>query len=263
MHPFYNIDHSFRAGCMANMLMQAVDSRSSISPRGLSGKLQYTAKRLFSLSEENNLNYAYYYYAFHEALGHVKTGIAAPWYSKHDIHLEVFGDAIKPIKMDTLFPSFNLPVVWLPGYTYYFRTTKLKDNEKEMVFDTVLITGNAVMSGSLSYRFPLSPSLIDKRIWVIYLEKLYGCLNVSGGAGFDYPSQLLDFKRKDWLVSYGMELRLQASTFNGMPLAVKFRWDRGIDRPAPIGGNRFTFGLGFDFDDWGLIMLPDYREPRF
>jgi hypothetical protein len=132
-----------------------------------------------------------------------------------------------------------------------------------MVFDTVLITGNTVLSGALSYRFPLSPPLIDKRVWIIYLEKLYGCLNLSGGAGFDRPSRFLEFNRDDWLVSYGAELRLQASTFNGMPLAVKLRWDRGIDRPAPVGGDRFTFGIGFDFDNWGLIMLPDYRAPQF
>jgi Tol biopolymer transport system component len=258
------IDHSYRAGCMANMNVQAIDSRASISPRGIAAKLQYNAKRLFSVSQENTLNDSYYSFFYNEILGHIKSGISAPWYQKHDIHLEAFGNAIKSIRQDTLFPSFNLPVIWLPGYTYYFRTTKPQNNDTtEMVFDTVLITGNTVLSGALSYRFPLSPPLIDKRVWIIYLEKLYGCLNLSGGAGFDRPSRFLEFNRDDWLVSYGAELRLQASTFNGMPLAVKLRWDRGIDRPAPVGGDRFTFGIGFDFDNWGLIMLPDYRAPQF
>jgi hypothetical protein len=178
------------------------------------------------------------------------------------IWIYLWGDAIHIIDQDTLLPSFYLPVAWLPGYTYYFHQIKPRA-DTTIDIDTVLVTGNAVVSRSVSYRFPLSPTLIDKRFWILYLEKLYGCLNLSGGAGFVHPSRLLDFNRDDWLLSYGAELRLQASTFNGMPLAVRFRWDRGIDRPAPIGGDRFTFGIGFDFDNWGLIMLPNYRTPRF
>ncbi|MBN1129916.1 MAG: hypothetical protein JXA71_13065, partial [Chitinispirillaceae bacterium] len=269
----YNLGKGYRAGALATMSGRAIDSRASISPRGLALKTQYNYWHQYSLKEENSfstntsfLEELYDTYRFHEAVGHLLLGINAPWYARHSIYADVRGNAIDIIKQDTVFPSFYLPVAWVPGYTYYFRKERLKDRNgiiDTLPVDTVLVTGNAVISATLSYRFPLSPSLIDKRIGILYLEKIYGTLNLSGGAGFDHPSRFLDFNRDDWLVSYGAELRLQASTFNGMPLAVKIRWDRGIDRPAPIGGDRFTLGIGFDFDNWGLIMIPDYRSPRF
>jgi hypothetical protein len=270
----YNLGKGYRAGGLLTMSGQAIDSRASISPRGLGIKAQYNFWQQYSLKEENSfstntsfLEELYDTYRFHEVTGHLLTGFDAPWYANHTLFLDLRGDAIKIIKQDTVFPSFYLPIAWVPGYTYYFRKDRHKPSnsnpDRILPVDTVLVTGNAVINGTLSYRFPLSPSLIDKRIGIIYLEKLYGCLNLSGGAGLDRPKRFLEFNRDDWLVSYGAELRLQASTFNGMPLAVKFRWDRGIDRPAPIGGDRFTLGIGFDFDNWGLIMLPDYRAPRF
>jgi hypothetical protein len=181
-----------------------------------------------------------------------------------DLHLDLKGDVIKIARQDTIFPSFYQPIAWVPGYTYYFRAPKIVSTNAKpdtIPADTVLVSGNAVVNGSVSYRFPLSRPLIDKKIWIFYLEKLYGCINMNYGIGVDHPSRLLELKRDDWLLSYGAELRLQASTFGGIPLAVKLRWDRGIDRPAPLGGDRFTLGIGFDFDDWGLITLPDYRTP--
>jgi hypothetical protein len=270
----YNLGKGYRAGGLATMSGRMIDSRASISPRGLGLKAQYNYWTQYSLKEENSfstntsfLEELYDTYRFHEAIGHLLTGIDAPWYAKHSLFLDIRGDAIDIIDQDTTFPSFYLPVAWVPGYTYYFRTIRQKPSNsnpnRTLPVDTVLVTGKAVLNGTLSYRFPLSPSLIDKRVWIIYLEKLYGCLNLSGGAGFDHSSRFLEFNRDDWLVSYGAELRLQASTFNGMPLAVKLRWDRGIDRPAPVGGDRFTLGIGFDFDNWGLIMQPDYRMPNF
>jgi hypothetical protein len=269
----YNLGKGYRAGGLATMSGRMIDSRASISPRGLGLKAQYNYWKQYSLKEENSfstntsfLKELYDTYRFHEVIGHLLTGIDAPWYSRHSIFADLRGDAIKMISQDTAIPSFYLPVAWVPGYTYYFRKDRFKDRNSKtdtLPVDTVLVTGKAVINGTLSYRFPLSPSLINKRIGIIYLEKLYGCLNLSGGAGFDRPSRFLDFNRDDWLVSYGAELRLQASTFNGMPLAVKLRWDRGIDHPAPVGGDRFTLGIGFDFDNWGLIMQPDYRAPNF
>jgi hypothetical protein len=171
-------------------------------------------------------------------------------------------------RQDTVFPSFYLPLAWVPGYTYYFRDSTIKSitaipfqDTTWADFDTVLVTGTAVVSAALSYRFPLSGPLIDKKFWIFYLEKLYGCVNLSGGAGVAAPSRLLKFKREDWLLSWGTEIRLQGQTFGGYPLAVSLRFDRGWDRPPPLGGNRFTLNIGFDFDYWNLIGLPDYRSP--
>jgi hypothetical protein len=267
---FYNIGKSYRAGAMATIMGQAVDSRSSISPRGLAARLQYNVRRLFSLTENNSLfvdssgilKERYHRFLYHEANVHIKAGTEAPFFG--DLHFDLMGSVIKLIKQDTLaFPSFYLPLAWVPGYTYYFRDSMIKSikDTSWATFDTVLVTGSAVVSGALSYRFPLSPALIDKKLWIFYLEKLYGCLNFSGGAGVAYPSRLLKFKRDDWLLSWGAELRLQAQTFGGYPLAVSLRFDRGWDRPAPLGGNRFTLNVGFDFDNWYLTGLPDYRTP--
>ena len=261
----YNIGKEFRTGAMATIMGRAVDSRSSISPRGFAARLQYNLWRLFSLKENNSflvdssgiLKENQNRYLYHEASVHVMTGIEAPFFG--DFHLDLKGDAIKIIKQDTLFPSFYLPLAWVPGYTYYFRSTMVNSDNKTIPFDTVLVTGSAVVSGSLSYRFPLSPALIDKKVWIFYLEKLYGCLNLNGGIGVDHPSRLLKFKRDDWLLSWGAELRLQAQTFGGYPLAVSMRFDRGFDRPSPLGGNRFTLNIGFDFDNWYLMGLPDYH----
>ena len=272
LHVFgYNIGKEFRAGAMATIIGQAVDSRSSISPRGLAARFQYNLWRLFSLKENNSflvdssgmLKENQNRYLYHEASVHVMTGLEAPFFG--DFHLDLKGDAIKIIKQDTsAFPSFYQPLALVPGYTYYFRTTTTKKTNFKtdtIPLDTVLVTGSAVVSGALSYRFPLSAPLIDTKLWIFYLEKLYGCLNLSGGAGVDHPSRLLKFKREDWLMSWGAELRLQAQTFGGYPLAVSLRFDRGWDRPAPFGGNRFTLNVGFDFDNWYLIGLPDYHSP--
>ncbi|MBN2187959.1 MAG: PD40 domain-containing protein [Chitinispirillaceae bacterium] len=273
---FYNVGKSYRAGAMATVTGQAVDSRRSISPRGLAARLQYDVRRLFSLSENNSLyiddssglpKERYHRFLYHEANMHLKAGTEAPFFG--DLHLDLAGNAIRLIRRDTLaFPSFYLPLAWVPGYAYYSRDSAVKSttaipvpDTTWTVFDTVLVTGNAVVSGALSYRFPLSGPLIDKKLWIFYLEKLYGCVNLSGGAGVGHPSRLLKFKREDWLLSWGAELRLQAQTFGGYPLAVSFRFDRGWDRPAPLGGNRFTLNIGFDFDNWYLTGLPDYWSP--
>ncbi len=85
---------------------------------------------------------------------------------------------------------------------------------------------------------------------------------MSGGAGFDNPSDFIKFDRDDWLLAFGLELRLEAQTFNNLPFALKLRWDNGFDRSAPRGGNRFTFAIGYDFDNWGLLLLPGYRSEK-
>ncbi|MCU0609393.1 MAG: hypothetical protein MUF22_06470 [Chitinispirillaceae bacterium] len=268
---FYNVGQEYRTGAMATFMAQAIDSRMSISPRGLALKTQYNMRRLLSLNnekpfvnDEGLLKENHDRYLYHEAIGRAMMGMKAPLFG--DLHAEIKGNAIRVATQDTKFPYFYQPIAWVPGYTYYFRDTNHiqptnEDPQHKFPADTVLVTGNAVVSGSVSYRFPLSPALIDKKFWIFYLEKIYGCINLSGGAGVTNPSRLLEFRRSDWLLSYGTELRIQATTFGYIPLAVKLRWDRGFDLPAPKGGDRFALGVGFDFDNWGLVSLPDYAMP--
>jgi hypothetical protein len=69
------------------------------------------------------------------------------------------------------------------------------------------------------------------------------------------------FNKSDWLSSVGAEVRLEALSFD-FPLAIKVRWDRGLNRVAPIGGDRFTLNIGFSFDNWEYIEEPDYNRTR-
>ena len=263
----YTLDWGFRFGTMGTIGSVKSNAHRNISPEGIVAKIQYTFNTEFALKDENSFNSSgqerFDKYEFHEVKSHIKMGMPSPWYAKHDLHLDLNGTAISNLGSKAN-PSFLLPAAWVPGYSYYYRSTKQKPlnakSDSVISFDTLVITGNAVLSGEASYRFPLWPGLIDKRIGFIYLERIYGAINVSTGAGFQNASKFLEFDSKDWLVSYGCEFRLEAQTFSSYPLAIRLRWDRGIDRAAPIGGDRFTFSLGYEFDNWGTVLQPDYRN---
>ncbi len=264
----YTLDEGFRLGAMGTFGSVNQNARSVISPEGIASKIQYTYNTQWSLKDENSFNNKnqerFDKYEFHEVFAHIKAGMPAPWNSKHDFHFDMNGVAIKNAGVNKPIPSFLLPGAWIPGYSYYYRSVKNRplntNSSATITYDTLLVTGNAVVGVEASYRFPLWPGLIDKKLWFIYLERLYGAFNVSGGAGFEKSSDIFNFDRNDWLVSYGCELRLQAQSFSSYPLAIKIRWDKGIDKKAPIGGDRFTFSLGYDFDNWGMVMQPDYNR---
>ena len=275
----YNLSKGHRIGAMAWFSARERNSRSNISPTGIAGKLQYNLWKQYSLKEENSFSVEssimkelYDDYLFHLVNGRLLLGINSPVYPKHDIHLSFGGSYLKTIGGNDI-PSFYLPVAQVPGYTYFYKDIKDKGdgNDSKIIYDTVLVTGKAVLSGQLSYRFPLWPGSIDRKLGFLYFDMLYGALNLSGGAGFDNPGDALNYNRADWLLSYGAELRLEALSFNNYPLAVKFRWDYGMDKAEPetfienrritLGGHRFAFSIGFSFDDWDMIPIVDYFSP--
>jgi Tol biopolymer transport system component len=262
----YNLSKGYRAGIMAVTISKVPEPESEISPRGLAAKLQYDFWGQNSLSENNAFTTVdkmqYDNYLFHQVTSHIKTGLTSPLHKKHVIHLDIKGTAIKIVKQDTTFPSFYLPGVWLPGYNYYFRSTKKNSKDSDIWFDTLLITGKAVMNGEISYRFPLWKGLINKKISFIHFERLYGDVHACGGAGWQQPRDFLKFNREDWLLSAGAELRLETKSFNTYPMAFKFRYDHGFDSDN-YGGNRISFSLGFDFDGWDYLSLPDQKYPSF
>ena len=157
-----------------------------------------------------------------------------------------------------------MPVEWIPGYVYYYPYTATKvsglDTTKS-TRDSVLVTGSAVAMASASYRFPLWPKSFDTKLWFLYFDKLYGAVNFTTGAGWNTISDMSKFRKQDWLSSAGLEVRLQAKSFD-FPMAIKVRWDRGLNRAAPIGGDRITLGIGFSFDNWEYIEEPDYGRTR-
>jgi len=277
----YNLSKGYRVGAMTWFSAQSRDSRSNISPTGLAGKLQYNLWQQRSLKEENSfstessiMKERYDDYLFHQIDWRLLLGMNSPIYTKHDFHLTLGGSYLETIGNHGL-PSFYLPVAIVPGYTYFYKDEKVKDivsgDTAKIKYDTVLVTGKLVLSGELSYRFPLWPGHIDKKLWFLYFDMLYGALNFNVGAGFDDPGGLLKFEREDWLFAYGAELRLEALSFNNYPLALKFRWDYGADKAKPetfingreitLGGHRFAFSIGFSFDNWGMIPLVDYFAP--
>jgi len=277
----YNLSKGYRVGTLAYFVNQARNKRSNISPTGMAAKMQYSLWSQHSLKEENSFSFGgagikerYDDYLFHEISGRALLGIPSPLYPKHDLHLTLGGSYLKTIGNSDI-PSFYLPVAQIPGYTFFYKdereTTDEFGNTSTIKYDTVLVTGRAVLSGELSYRFPLWPRSIDRKFSFLYFDKLYGALNLSGGGGWDNPNDVFDFKRSDWLLGYGAEMRLEAISFNSYPMAVKFRWDYGADkakseifvddRKVTLGGHRYALSVGFSFDDWYLMPVVDYFNP--
>jgi Tol biopolymer transport system component len=275
--PAYFPAQGYRFGTYLSFLAPEYDQRMFISPRGLAAKLQYNFWSQDLLNEkgvtyENNmLKENYDLFNYHEVSGTLKFGMTSPWLDYHDIYAEAHATVVVPneIVMNNLFhkdypvkelPSFYKPVEWLKGYTYFFKDTlrKADNSQDSVIFDTCLVTGNAVAAINLSYRFPLWPTVqMGARLWFINFDQLYGAVNFGAAAGWQSAASAFKFNRDDWLTSAGLELRLKAKSF-GIPLALGLRYDYGFNRPASLGGDHITFSLGFGFDNWDLIDMPDY-----
>ncbi|MBD3345308.1 MAG: hypothetical protein GF401_09625 [Chitinivibrionales bacterium] len=271
----YNIGKGHRIGAFLASMGQKLEPTMRINPKGSYLKVLYSVEKQKLIDDENafgsDMQENYDSYLFHSVKADIKLGFDAPWYKKHSLYAELGGMGIEPIKFsgaDTdKFPYYYEPAIWWhPGYAYY---TQEEKNEiiVKTTGDTVIkrlpylkgvVAGNAVTHAKFSYRFPLWPGSIERKLSFIYFDRLYGAFNVIGGAGWDDPAEIKELNRDDWLLSYGAEIRLEAQTFSRYPLALKLKWDRGIDRGAPVGGDRFTVGIGFSFDNWEYIEIPDY-----
>ncbi len=279
----YSPARGSRIGAYATFLAQAIDRRMDISPRGLSAKVKYefwnqklqNEFRSFESDSSGNFVENYDSYRYSQLTLGLKYGISAPWVKKHDLVFQLDGTAIQltqrtkeelreQVAKDLLehddLPSYYKPGDWLPGYAYYYR---VKDTTDQYI-DTLLLSGNGVLTGGLSYRFPLVPQSIDTKLGFIYFDQLYMGLNAGAGTAKDNLDDFKNLAREDFLIYSGAELRLQAISFNTYPLAVGLRWDWGMDKPAPIGGHKFALQIGFNFEDWGLIVEPDgaLQSPR-
>jgi hypothetical protein len=282
----YTLAQWARAGALLTFFAPAIDSKMLISPKGLYAKLQYDFQDLYLLKDEQSfsvdstgaLTENYDYYLSQQLSLSLKMGMSAPWYDKHDLYFEFRGISLitnqelidrirgKSTANERSMPSYYQPMEWLPGYAYFYQYISQQINGTDTLRslrDTSVIGGNSVAMATASYRFPLWPKSIDTKVWFLYLDRLYGAVNFASGAGWKSLSDIRHFKKEDWLSSAGAELRLEAMSFSYLPMAIKFRWDRGLNRPAPIGGDRFTLGIGFSFDNWEMIDEPDYANKRF
>jgi hypothetical protein len=282
----YTLAQGYRAGGFLTFFAPAIDSKMLISPRGLYLKLNYNYwnQKLMddnqSFKVENGMLVENFdQYKYHDFGLSFKMGMPSPWYDKHDLYFEFRGSTVmnpkefwerlqgKNVTDKTSLPSYYQPGEWIPGYAYYDTTSAKYVNPNNSLDtlrptrDTVLITGNAIAAFVASYRFPLWPKPFDTKFWFLYFDKLYGALNFTTAAGWTNISDIDKFKKSDWLSSAGAELRLEARSFD-IPMAIKFRWDRGLNRPSPLGGDRFTFAIGFSFDNWEYIDEPDYDRVK-
>jgi len=163
----YNMARGYRLGTFISMLAPEVDSRMSISPRGMYLKLLYNYWQQNLMTEDNGIiivggfpQTVYDTYKYHDFDLRLKYGMSAPWYDKHDFYAEVNATAMIPHQqiLNKLFgthdpvvsvPSYYKAAEWIPGYTYYYETKRLKKDPltgtlEPLTYDTVLITGNAV-----------------------------------------------------------------------------------------------------------------------
>lgn len=271
----YTAARGSRFGAYTTFLTQAVDRRMNISPRGLSAKLKYEfwsqnlqneIKSFVYDEEKNQFVENYDAYRFNQVTLGLKYGRSAPWLKKHDLAMHLDATALKltprtkerlqktvneGLLENTDLPSYYKPGAWLPGYAYYYKDTAQKH------VDTVLISGNGIVTGGLSYRFPLTPQSIDKKLGFLYFDQLYMGFNAGAGTAKDRLEDFRSLARDDFLMYSGAELRLEAISFNTYPLAIGVRWDWGMDKPSPVGGHKFALQVGFNFEDWGLIVEPD------
>ena len=282
----YTLAQGYRAGGFLTFFAPTVDSKMLISPRGLYLKLNYNYWGQQLLDDNQSFKVVngmlvenFDSYKYHDFGVSFKMGMPSPWYDKHDLYFEFRGSSVmntkelferlqgKTVTDRTSLPSYYQPGDWIPGYAYYDTTSaKYVDPNNNLdtlrpMRDTVLITGNTIAAFMASYRFPLWPKPFDTKWWFLYFDRFYGALNFTTAAGWIDFSDIRKFNKSDWLSSAGAELRLEARSFD-IPMAIKFRWDRGLNRSAPIGGDRFTFSLGFSFDNWEYIDEPDYDRVK-
>ena len=283
----YTLAQGYRAGGFLTFFAPTVDSKMLISPRGLYLKLNYNYwgqklmddNQSFKVSSSGVLEENYDSYKYHDFGVSFKMGMPSPWYDKHDLYFEFRGSSVmntkelferlqgKTVTDRTSLPSYYQPGDWIPGYAYYDTTSKKYVNPTDLldtlrpIRDTVLITGNTIAVLTASYRFPLWPKPFDTKWWFLYFDRFYGALNFTTAAGWIDFSDIRKFNKSDWLSSAGAEMRLEARSFD-IPMAIKFRWDRGLNLSAPIGGDRYTLSIGFSFDNWEYIDEPDYDRVK-
>ncbi|MDD5672668.1 MAG: hypothetical protein PHC61_00770 [Chitinivibrionales bacterium] len=288
----YNLAKGSKIGLYASLLSQEPNTRMNISPLGLAARLGYDFWDQDALKDENSFDQngreQYDNYRYHEVDAALKLGISAPWYDRHALYAEMNAAAISLTDASkrglAQHGLSEVPVYYevgntIPGYAYFYNDTAYKlvsippqaRDSTGRAFDSIpvprqrlMLTGNAVATASVSYRFPIGPRTLDCGLGFLYLDKLYGCLNGAWGGALQTLAASASWSSAQWrdwflnqtITSAGAELRLEALSFNSYPMAVSLRWDRGLTYARPLGGDRFTFTIGFSFDNWDAVGDP-------
>ncbi len=281
----YDPSKNFRHGLILSHTKTKYSISKNISPHRTVAKLQYEMnygkyvdpdEPLDLSGGEINENYDYFdYHIFKGVIRRARPSLLNP---KIDFEWGIHGSYLAEARSsssDNPFPQLYTPAIKVPGYAYFYQADSNSyqinpdpdDLDKfDTIYianDTVLAAGKAIVGSHASFRFPLWPGSIEKKIGFIYLDQLYGAVNGGGVLTANSGSDLLDKTADDWLMYAGLETRLSTIAFNSYNLAFKLRWDYGFNRDEPVGGSRFLFALGFEFDNWTIVTEPDGIEGRF
>jgi hypothetical protein len=296
----YIASTNMRNGILLHLDHMQSSARQPISPRGFAAKLQWEVNNAtfvdqeeVLLIEDGKIKENSHPYLFNIFKGSVR--YAKPTFVNANVDVEysldasylhvsqktesmidsLYNQALQKEKYDRNLPSLFVPAMQLPGYSYYYHADStahyLTDEDgvpTDTVYtteDSVVVSGNAIVAGNISYRFPLLKKPISRKVGFIYFDRLFGAINGGGALTGDSFTGLPRKSLSDALFYYGAELRLRTITFSNFPLSLALRWDRGISKKVPeeARGHRFSLNLGFSFDNWGIISEPDGVQGRF
>ena len=277
----YTPSKNNKNGIIASYTATNYTKEYNISPHRTVAKLQYdfnSAKYIDPneglVIKDGRIVENYDSYKFSTIKGAIKKARATLLNPKVDVEWGFNGSYLieNTSSSNEPFPQLYMPSLQVPGYTYYYQGDSTmhilydRNDNIDTVYtpsDTILAAGKAMITAQLAYRFPIYPGVIDKKFWFLYLDRFYGAINGGGVLAKNSGTEILHSTFDDWLFYAGAELRLSTIAFNSYPMAIRFRWDQGLNRDKPIGGARFTFSLGFEFDNWTIITEPDGIEGRY
>jgi hypothetical protein len=153
---------------------------------------------------------------------------------RHTINLTLRGGGVLGKTVDSFFDFYAGGVLGMKGYPFY------------------ALGGNTVMTGGLSYRFPLVRQ-INFRFLQFYFTKLYASVFADVGNAWTGSVQSGGVWKKD----AGFELRLEAFSFYAYPTRFFFSGSYGFDRFDRVFNEarvtygkewRFYFGVLFGFE---------------
>jgi len=279
----YDPSKSFRNGLVVSHTKTKFTRNYAISPHRLvlKGQYEYDHANFTDpdepiVVEKGRIKENYNSFDYHILKGTVKHARSSILNPKVDFEWGINGSYLmESDKNSATFPGLYVPAVQVPGYAYYYQPDSIRHiinpdrndgSKRDTVYmprDSVVASGKVILGFNGSYRFPLVKGEIDRKLGFIYFDKLFGAVNGGGVCTSNSGKGIMEKTVDDWLFHAGAEIRLSTIAFNNYPLAFKFKWDNGLNRNSPVGGNRFTLAVGFEFDNWSIVESPDGFQDRF
>ncbi|RKY63877.1 MAG: hypothetical protein DRP99_03205 [Candidatus Latescibacterota bacterium] len=155
--------------------------------------------------------------------------LALPWW-RHSLVLRLQAGWITA-KVDSF---FYMPLGGWPGLRGYTRYS---------------ISGRKLVFLGATYRFPILRG-INKSLGSFYLSNIYGGL--FGEVGRAWDDDGMDLKIEGFKRDFGVQLRVDVSSFYGYPTALEFDVAYGLDEAE--GRNPYKFYLRIAFSHWDDVV---------